>query len=1712
MIDLNQEKYYQEMAQAVYEHLRDFLLTKERNHCQRIEYLPREVMVMTCKNLRADKDLQAHEVEAYVLTDQVKEEHEIESGALIEKRNRESFGVLVAFIPQGLRLPAEDSYDIHTFKTYDLTGVLRAHCRKILGGLNEPVKTIAAMVMDQTPVKRQPVDRQLKYLLALREDGNGWEEAGAYLYLVGLIPDLKLDEEGVEIRIDRNHQCAEELSNPDRTVLQSIEKLVEKYGLKPEENNLDQMIIRFFREHTVTDTEKWLKEILMNADWRNQLTFDKWSFKDIAKDKIEIHLQPLEDPRTGSLAKGLTKEGSNLVASTSPSNPIHIKWETNPKSPDELGHFLVTVVRDTEDENAEEELIRRIVKKGRSTLKLSLREVELEEGESCAAKIVIYAKDSAGLTLDKDESESFWIESGASVDPVVKKIKKIRNRAEAFLFAAHKLRKTIEIDSENWEEGNPKLYRIKLKNREIYRIVINSILYDIERRNITDPMNGGAWCVDARTIPILKATDLQPVPISAPDHPLLKNLFESRKKLFHAFQEQDAFGVVETFDLRMFSGLIQEYAAAYLAILNDISDRLRNSASDSEINNVLSMHQKLNHLDTIRINLGSPDDEGDAVLLCPTHPLRLLWVLQYQNLLYYWTDLLDGLSEEDANRLLNPEKINKITSLNIPSAISLGHGDIFVNSDNLDLYWSIFPKSDTKDIRKLNSYILKLLNIKDNNGHITTITPEQIEDKLWRYLKHHPYVTTLKMNVINPGDGLVVLNAIRLLQADDDFKDMNYDVAFYGDMRYEMMGNAFDRLTEENLSAEGMEKDVDEELLRPNPNPLFPKLLFSKKKVKEHIWPNTNINESHLTIIIDRFATKALTRPVGQGVGSFSLYNLLAEYRTAFDMKDDMATWSRKIIPNQNVEIREDENWARLLYEISDRLLRLSSCFFNWGKTLSEVPAVQLELSAVDKYIINHVHENSDWVLTIDRNFGVEYFDNPRKSSGNSYLIDYTPEFLDSVGHRLIISTYWLSEIEGLIKDGLKKMGIPGTGFHAVHVLDILKSISGKLALKLINNPKDAKEIIGLALTRLILEEQGDLADAVLIPIDSHISLFSEHKKQIQDATLRLQRSDLLMVSFENNVMKLRLIEVKFRSGTGAGEEYGLKEQIVSKNEDTQKVIASLFQPKSDKDRFDRDIQNHELARLLEFYLERCIRHGLIQENTPQEAAILKGISKVTENDFNMVFEKAGYIFNLHGVSKDAENYKGNMIYIVGKDKISELFEVEEDSIVPEGEEESPEVSAAASESEERRPVKDESTGSFAATEEMETIRVTAAEDDHKIEDIKSRQTDITAQTKTADAVTSEADLQIYLGKNSDSGKAVHWNPFATTPKKLTNQHILIVGTTGAGKTQTTSAFIDSLCEHNVAAIIFDFQGEYMDAELKDSHKQTFLERTNASVVDASDGIPINPFEVPTDRLTNKKQNYQKVVYQVAASLKRIFGLGDIQHAELRDAINQAYAIKGFISGKKDTWENEPPSIADVWSILKEKETVGSATVRNLNLRIEPLFATGIFQVDGGDLTFNDILNHTTIVRLSNLATPELMVAVSRFMLQKIYSDMLAKGPTNQIRVFAVIDEAHKLSYDETLTELVREARKYGVGLLLASQSPKDFDRVAFDLMGTKIALHLEGEDARIMADNLGVIDKNDRDIARKMILKQPNLQALLRNNHHEPYIQVDIVPFFKKT
>ena len=63
-----------------------------------------------------------------------------------------------------------------------------------------------------------------------------------------------------------------------------------------------------------------------------------------------------------------------------------------------------------------------------------------------------------------------------------------------------------------------------------------------------------------------------------------------------------------------------------------------------------------------------------------------------------------------------------------------------------------------------------------------------------------------------------------------------------------------------------------------------------------------------------------------------------------------------------------------------------------------------------------------------------------------------------------------------------------------------------------------------------------------------------------------------------------------------------------------------------------------------------------------------------------------------------------------------------------------------------------------------------------------------------------------------------------------------------------------------------------------------------------------------------------------------------------------------------------------------------------------------------------------------------------------------------------VLDEAHKLSFDRgsPVEKLLREGRKFGLGLLLASQQPEDFSSVAFANTATKIIFQVGDERSTI--------------------------------------------------
>ncbi len=1688
---LTQDVFYQEIASAVFDDLKDKLLKKERNHCIRVDYLPKDVMYFTCKKINQDLDLKAKDVEAYVLTENRANTSDVDSGRLIELRNRTSFGVLVIFIQQGFRGAAEDSYDIHTFESFDLAGVLIRHKNSLIKTFTDDEQKIINSVLSPASVSKLSVENHISYLIALSQEGCSWETAGAYLYYLNLIPDLGLKEDSVYQRLERNRECVSEISNPDRTIFLAVENLVAK-GLKPDENNLRNNLLQFFLSRRGIQVEQWSQEILQDPDWR-KLTFDKWKFKDIEGDEIELFLDPLRNTSTGHITKGFKIEADNLIASTTV--PVQIKWKTNPLSTAKIHQFLVVLEREDIDESTMEELLRKTVKGRQRTSKLSFKNLEIEEGVTILAKLRIFAKSQDGTNLAEDESEPFYIEGGAIVDVIKEKIIGIRNRAESIFESTFYTRVNSFIESEGWETGRNHLYKLKTNQKRIFKILINQLLFDIERRNLTDPYNLGAWNVNLVNQSFMDENHPKTFIISPPVP--IKNSFNdflnSRRELFHLLSNKFDNAVIEILDLREFKSEIISYVQSYNAMFDDLFSRISKTAIDGEINNLLSISHNLMRIDTVYFEMGNTSSIEKLLVLCPTHPLRLLWLLQYQQLLFDWSAKLEGLSEDDAYKAVDPESIKKITSLNIPSALSFSNNDIYINTDNIDLYWSIFPNSKTIDIRKVVTQLMRALGFKETAGEITSITPSHIKDRIWRYLKHHPYVTTIKINVINPGDGYLMLNTIRELQKDNDFKAFKYDITFYGSLGYELMGSAFDDLMNENTSAEGIMSDVDEELLQPNSNPLFPKMFFSKIKVNEDQWSTVKFKEAHITILIDRFSTKSLTRQIGSTSGSFFLNNLMAEYRSDFHIEGSAATWSRKVVPNQNTEITDEDVTAQQIFQTAKGLLGFSSSYFNWNKSFDQVPTIQLELSETDKYIITAIHENSDWVFTIDRNFGIEYFDNPANTDPalKSYLIDYTPEFIDGIGHRLIVSTCWLREIEKLIEDGLKKVDIPSSGYRAEEILNVIRSISGKLALKLINNPNNAKEIIGLALTRKYFEKEGKLRKAILIPVDTHIDLYSENKRRNPNAEITVQRSDLILAEAKEDKLHLNLIEVKFRSGAGAiSELLNLKDQIAIKNENSLKAIINKFVEIQSITKIDKQLSNKTLSNLINFYFDRSVRHGLFDlQNKNSMNEILKSIEA---NDFNITFEKSGFIYHWQGVTKSVENYQGNNIYEIGQHEIRELFDITQAEVELQEEEDL-----------------------NAEKEEIPATPVSKVKEpvSPKIVPDKLQSDEKKSTLLGNEKIKAEAQMQwkILLGIDCDKKREIFYDPYSSVPKKLTNQHLLIVGKSGAGKSQTTCSLLDELNKLKIPFLILDFQGEYIAENLTNASGLTFLNVTGANVLDPSEGMNINPLEVPIDPFTKLKENFNKTVYRVAGILDQIFALGDIQHPTLRTAIMQTFLQAGFRPNDKTTWGMPSPSFNDIWEVLKHMESHDKSAVRNLKLRIQPIFENNIFSSDSNSISFENILSQNTIIRLSTLPTTELMKTVCRFTLQSIYNHMLAAGLSKQIKHYIVIDEAHKISYDQTLTELIREARKYGIGFILASQTPRDFDSVVFDNMGTKISLQLEGDDSKIITENFGISDNSEKNALKSLLVSQKPMRGLIRNNHYEPFRQLDIEPFYKK-
>jgi len=84
------------------------------------------------------------------------------------------------------------------------------------------------------------------------------------------------------------------------------------------------------------------------------------------------------------------------------------------------------------------------------------------------------------------------------------------------------------------------------------------------------------------------------------------------------------------------------------------------------------------------------------------------------------------------------------------------------------------------------------------------------------------------------------------------------------------------------------------------------------------------------------------------------------------------------------------------------------------------------EISPKKAIGLRDIHRLCDWVITLDRSAGIEYFDSPRdnKDIYDAYIIDCVPEREDLGCLQLITSTSNLDEVRTLLDSALDQMGL----------------------------------------------------------------------------------------------------------------------------------------------------------------------------------------------------------------------------------------------------------------------------------------------------------------------------------------------------------------------------------------------------------------------------------------------------------------------------------------------------------------------------------------------------------------------------------------------------------------------------------------------------------------------------------------------------------------
>lgn len=1274
------------------------LRSRTAGHCMRVSDLDADLMIRLCARLRAE----LQNTTVVVLTDgklAIPADLAVSSTKLVELRNPLADGTqrppLLVFVPSEVRASAEDSFGVATFEEVSVTGLYEALIQRLVGELPPALRGAVQESLHRLRDSERPwafadALSTVRFLLTAKVNGNDAEAIGASLYEVGLVPDFEwlAQPEKAAVRVVRNRECVEKLTWSARSERGRVGEL----GLA--KRSFRNSLGNFLAEAGTDDPRQWARRIVVDrALW--PLAFNKWEFEDggVQPDSVFIGNVQTDLP---AVAEDETKEpiarllGERILPLSSLRKfNVTFHVEPHPTKVQGLAKFVAQVISKEHGPIglARSKAVWKTATDKATISFTALNKIEWEEGwhfvrvlaqtESgdliplvdASGHAVAWSADTEGALPRPNESDLFYVlpDTEVEVEPAQRAVPRELSALHA-LFRAQftaildgRAPSSVVFAHAAWAEktkghaSGSEMLEVKLGREGSVHVPVSRALKTIEQKILAAPDGPINWRIPLNLgVPGTSTGEIN----GWPQGPAGERLLEARTRYFEAVRAGTSELVTQGINAAAHADLASDYAEAYLELLADLTRRAEATAkSDSQ--RAFADLRKVLALDSVLLAI--VDHRGrrrDAVLVAPTHPLRTLWFATWAKLGARWVEASKNApreyvipTREALLRLLSPTSF--------PPVLPTEAGHVLTAVDSLNPFWTLFAPSNEEDPRGLVGEVCTALGLPEPAIGGALIDGEYLASRVRRYLVQHPYVRTLTINAFNPGRASVLGEMLLELQKESAFADLRYDIRlFVPDPDAPGVGEEIAALLTTDGGTAAREAD---DFSIPAKTHLHPKLRFAVRATKD-FRTNPEAHAAHLSLLFDVFpAEEVAVRRADPRHATAFVHGLVQEFSTEYHEDELTVAWRR--LPRHGVAqpIEGAEELSNLLGSLAAAISSATATIATGQSGVDLRPVVSLALGSDDRALLHQVHEVSDWVFTLDRNLGIEFFDHGGHATRPDYLIDHSPDMASTLGHRLVITSRSVAELEALLRPVLEQYGLSAEGRHAVVLLDQLRSLSGRLALKLISSPTQRAEALGLALSRLYLEHQGVFENQIVVPLDAHLEFYRVLKAQADELRdeVSFKRTDLGLFDLDTRrrTITCRLVEVKCYSGVGDLAQYNsLKASIAQQIAQSEQVLAHHFDPqRTPQDRPDRAFKTRELALLLEFYLERAERYGAISREAADEA---RYFVHTLDDGYQFAFTRSALIFDFAKPGTEPPESEGGIEYHrIGVDLIRQLVD-----------------------------------------------------------------------------------------------------------------------------------------------------------------------------------------------------------------------------------------------------------------------------------------------------------------------------------------------------------------------------------------------------------------------------------------------------------------------